>query len=142
MNHLSRGPLLAVAATVLLILSACRQPVESAVDVVVALQERGLHVEETRALHPRFRYAKIDEGLTLSGDQLQVDILRIEDEKTYELALQARGLMAAVGEAADTDVLEPPEFYSRKPYIIVIRQEPEDGQILAILQKILPGGVT
>ena len=142
MNYLPRGQLLGVAAIVLVTLSACQQPVESAVDVAVALQEQGVTVDETRALNSNFRYAKIDEGLSLSGDQLQLDILRIEDDKTYELALQARGLMAAVGEAADTEVLAPPEFYSRKPYIIVIRQEPKDGQIVAILEKILPGGVT
>ena len=142
MNFCTRGLALSTAAYCLLALSACQQPLESVVDVVVALEERGVNVENRRALNPNFRYAKIDEGLSLSGDQLQVDILRIEDEKTYELAQQARGLMAAVGEAADTDVLAPPEFYWRKPYIIVIRQEPEDGQIVAILEKILPGGVT
>ena len=142
MNLMMRSLLFSAAACFALTLAACEKPVESATDVVVALQDRGVQVEKTSALNPNFRYAKVDEGLTLSGDQLQVDILRIEDEKTYELAQQARGLMMAVGEAADTDVLNPPDFYWRKPYIVVSRQEPEAGQIVALLEKILPGGVT
>ncbi len=81
--------------------------------------------------------ARIDEGLGLSGQNLEVAILRITDERTYKMTANAAFLLAVVKDRAPNLPAPPPDLYLSKPFAIVIRLEPEAGQVRAALKKIL-----
>jgi len=86
--------------------------------------------------------AVVEEGLTLRGAGLDVDILRIEDNDTFDAAERARLRFSSFQGGL---VFEPrvfAEIYARRPYVIVIREEPERGLVAAILRAVLPPELT
>ena len=105
----------------------------TAEELAAALKEQGVayDVSETAAL-PRIR----TDGLRLKGEGLEVEIYRIEDEKEMKLAVAA-ATMAVLGQSqtAAGVSLRP---YVRKPFLVIVRREPQDGQVKAALAEVFP----
>lgn len=135
--------MLRFAATMIaaLLLSACAlQPrIETAVDLAAALKRHG--VAFTAAEPESFgdmRYAKIDEGLTLTGENLHINILRISDPRTYKITTSATFILGLVKNVAPDMPQQPPDVYLSEPFAVVIRAEPAEGAVRAALEKIIP----
>jgi len=114
-------------------------PIENADDLAAALKRRGVAYTETEPLDfSGMRFAKIEEGLRLKGEKLTVEILRIEDNRTFEMAVGAGFLMSLFGSSEETKSLDPPESVVRRPFVVVVRQEPNPGQVGAIVRELIP----
>jgi len=134
----------AVIAVAALILSACaiKPRIESAADLAAALQRNGIvHTAATPVDVSIVRFAKIDEGLTLTGENLNVTILRITDPRTYKVATSATFILGFVKSAAPEMPDQPPEVYLSNPFAVIIRAEPAEGAVRAALEKIIPEDV-
>ena len=104
-----------------------------------ALKAKGLDYRETTPVDlAQWQSAEVDEGLTLLGDSLRVDVLRIEDIDSFQAAQRASMRLTDFQGGVRLDIVEPIEIYARWPYVVVVRQEPDRGQVLAILQEVLP----
>jgi hypothetical protein len=82
---------------------------------------------------------KVDEAIALKGENLWVEILRIEDERTYKLFMGMGLFLFAVEKEVGKDLPDmPANMISKKPFVIVVRQEPEKGAIKEALNRIFP----
>jgi len=111
---------------------------QTADELASALERNGItyHVKKPISTS-NLRYATIDEAVALEGDNLKIEIFRIEDQRTYEMfAGSAIMLKAVEKEAGQTIPGLPPSTYSKKPFVIIIRQEPEQGHVRQALTKI------
>ena len=112
---------------------------ERADDLAQTLKDRGVIWEtSTRMSFQGMKHARIDEGIALDGDGLRVEILRITDHRTYKIMSSAAALMGLMGSVMEEKADQPPDLYRSEPFIIVIRKEPEPGQVVSILESILP----
>jgi hypothetical protein len=96
-----------------------------------ALRERGVAYElsETAAL-PRVE----GRGLRLRGEGLDVELHRIENTKHLELAVAAAKLASAGAQLEGQG--RSLSHYARGPFLVIIREEPSDGQVAAALTAI------
>ncbi len=114
-------------------------PPKTAQDLARSLDRRGIAFERTEPLDfATMRFAKIEEGLRLTGEDLRIEILRIEDPRTFEVASSAGFLLRLFDDPGAEGALGAPEIYAAKPFVVVIRQEPEPGKTRRALQAILP----
>lgn len=124
-----------------LVLSACAlQPrIETAADLAAALKRNGVAFTEAQPeSFGEMRYAKIDEGLTLTGENLHINILRISDPRAYKVTTSATFILGLVKNVAPEMQQQPPEIYLSEPFAVVIRAEPAEGHVRAALEKIIP----
>lgn len=139
-DHLWRRCGLATVVIVFVIIAGCGSGVtiDSADDIGDALEREGLIVESREPVpQPKSRHVRFDETIALNGPELRVEIIRINDERVYKIA-RSMGVIFALGEnAAGQRFPGRPDLYMSQPYMIVVRQEPESGQVQAALQKIL-----
>jgi hypothetical protein len=111
---------------------------QTAAELAAALQRQGISVaNQAPAALPKMRYGRIEEGVTLTGDNLSVDIIRIEDERTYKAFLGMGTLLAVAEQKTGERLPQRPEIYSQKPFVIVVRQEPTPGQVKRALDAVL-----
>ncbi len=112
---------------------------ETAEDLAQALKDRGVAWETSSDISlGSMEYAKIDEGIVLEGEGLSVEILRITDRRTYNIMSKAATFIGAMGDELDDSAVQPPDLYRSEPLVIVIRKEPQPGQVVSILEKLLP----
>jgi len=107
-------------------------------DIANALVNEGLNVESREQLpKPKSRHFRFDEAIALNGPELRIEITRIDDEKVYKIARSAVALIALAENDAEQRFPGRPDVYLSQPYMIVVRQEPQAGQVQAALSKIL-----
>lgn len=83
------------------------------------------------------KHGRIDEGITVKSDRLSVDIVRIEDERTYKAFLGMGALLGVAEAKAGQRLPKRPDLYSRRPFVIIVREEPAPGQVKQILEAVL-----
>ena len=125
---------------VLVITAGCAKDngAQTADELASALERNGVtyHVKKPISTS-NLRYATIDEAVALEGDNLRIEIFRIEDQRTYEMFAGSAIMLKAVEREADQAIPGlPPSTFSRKPFVIIIRQEPEQGQVRQALTRI------
>lgn len=104
-----------------------------------AMQSRGLQFEERGPVPmPQGRHFRFDEGVRVSAADLWVEIIRIDDPKVFDIARSASALLVLTEADAGRALPGKPEIYPRQPFVVVVRQEPEPGQVLRILNTVLP----
>lgn len=130
--------ILLLAASLLSTDCSGRPRLTTASDVAAALQTEGLpFTSQAAASLPKMRYGRIDEGLTLRGENLSVDIIRIEDERTYK-AFLGMGALLGAAEAKTGDRLPGrPDLFTYRPFVIVVRSEPKPGMVRSALKAVL-----
>jgi len=112
--------------------------INSAEDIGDALEREGLVVESREAVpQPKSRHVRFDEAIALNGPELRVEIIRINDERVYKVARSMGPIFALAENSAGQRFPGRPDLYMSQPYMIVVRQEPEAGQVQAALQKVL-----
>ena len=108
-------------------------------DLATALKQNGIvyRTRETVNLS-RFKYAKIDEAVALKGDELWIEIFHITHEKTYKSFVGSSVLLVAAEVKTQRELPGKPVVYFKKPFIIIVRQEPQKGGVKKALKKIFP----
>lgn len=124
----------------IVLLTGCGGPrLETVDDVVAALEKEGIQYTATSPANTsKLRRVKIDEAIVVTGDTLNVEILRIEREKHFKIFAGMGVLLAAVEVQAGKTFADKPGLYARRPFIVIIRQEPREGQVRAALKRIFP----
>lgn len=126
-------------------LTGCSSPtaIDSVDDLASALKAEGLDYDAAQSMDMTgMSHAKIEQAVALTGDGLRIEILHIMDTKTYDMAIQAQDLFALGSAFQDVTVIGKATIYARRPYVVVIRNEPTEGQVVAALQKVLPEDLT
>jgi hypothetical protein len=114
------------------------EKIETATDLAAALQRGGLdYATREPAKLPKMQYGRIDEGITLAGDGLSVDIVRIEDERTYKAFLGAGAILGVAEAKTGQRLPERPDLYSKGPFVIIVREEPSPGEVKQVLDAVL-----
>lgn len=112
---------------------------ETVDDVVAALEKEGVQYTATSPANTsKLRRVKIDEAIVVTSDTLNVEILRIEREKHFKIFAGMGILLAAAEVQARKAFAGKPDLFARRPFIIIIRQEPRKGQVRAALERIFP----
>ncbi len=115
-------------------------PITTAQDLAAALQRQGIQYQnlETSDMPANMRHAQIDEALVMTGDALRVDILRIEDERTFNMMRASVVLLGAAEAKVGKPLPGRPDVFEKAPFVVVVRQEPQAGAVRAALDKIWP----
>lgn len=135
---------IALVATLALFLVGCNMtpPIKTAADLAAALKRNGVaYTTATPEAVGEIPVAKIDEGLTLTGENLNVIILRITDARTYKVATSATFLLGFVKAATPETPQQPPDIYLSEPFVVLIRLEPAQGMVRTALEKTVPEDV-
>jgi len=125
---------------VCIVMTACAMPrPTTAQGVADGLEANGISYDSIQqAKKPEGRHFRFDEGIVLVADDLWVEIIRIEDERTFGIAEDASGLFKITEAVVGRELPGKPELYTRQPFLIIVRQEPEQGQVLEALNEVLP----
>jgi len=128
------------SAILVLLFGGCTRAerIETAGDLAKALQREGLaYATQEPASLPDMKYGRIDEGVTLAASGLSVDIIRIEDKRTYKAFLGMGALLVAAERKTGERLPGRPDIYSRRPFIVVVREEPNPGDVKRALNAVL-----
>ena len=122
MNNQAKN-LIGLVLFVMVLGAGCGRGVDTANGLATALKRNGI---EYQVIEPvdfdDFSHAKIDEAIALKGDNLWVEILRIEDEKTYKLFVVSWLLLGAAETKVQQRLPGRPDIYSKRPFVIIIRK--------------------
>jgi hypothetical protein len=130
-----------VALLGLVLISACTaaSPIETVEDLIKALENKGISFETADRIDlSGMAFAQIDEGVRLTGNELRVEILRVEDDRTFQIVSSMGSLLKILNEKLGDAPIEPPDVITRHPFVVVVRAEPEPGRIRGILDRVLP----
>jgi len=112
---------------------------ETASDVAAALKKEGIDYTTISPTDTsKLKGVTIDEALVMTNDSLNVEILRIEREKHFKIFAGLGIFLAAAEVQARQPLPGTPDLFTRRPFIVIIRQEPKKGQVRAALKKIFP----
>lgn len=128
-----------IALIFLLNINCQKNVIDTAVKLAEALKKQGIDYQTIEEVEIKLKYAKIDEEIALRGDDLWLQMFRIEDEKSYKTsvtALMFRLAMEKEIENEQTDKVK--DIFIKKPFIVMIMQEPEDGIVRQALNKVFP----
>ena len=121
---------------------AIQPKIETADDLADALKRKGVVFVSNESIEvPNLPFGRIDEGLSLTGENLQVEILRITDDRTYSVATGAASILLLVKAKAPEMPAQAPDVYLSKPFAVIIRAEPTEGAVRTALEKIIPEDV-
>ncbi|NOX96610.1 MAG: hypothetical protein GXO98_00805 [Nitrospirae bacterium] len=117
-----------------------KENIDTAKKLATALKREGVNYEKIERVDTqKMKYAKMDEAIALKGNNLWVVIFRIEDKKTYEISERAVALLGRVKGSTKKRIPNlPNNIYYKKPFIILVREEPEQGEIRQALGRIFP----
>ncbi len=128
-----------VAGAVLLVWSCGGGRVDTAVKLAQALKQEGIRfdgiydVERERNKMSRL----VDEAVSLEAESVWVEIFRIENEKYFNMAAMAVGLRRGVEKSMSEEVEDKlVDSYVRRPFVVMVMQEPEPGAVRAALERI------
>ena len=132
-------PLVIINIFAIVSLASCGSSVETANELAEALEKEGIEYDSIEKVGTfRSKYAKIEEAIALKGDNLNVEIYRIEDRRTYKAFCGSVLLLAVAEKKTGQRLPGRPSLYPKKPFVIVVRQEPEAGVVKRALENILP----
>ncbi|MFP4501058.1 MAG: hypothetical protein ACLFTT_08670 [Candidatus Hydrogenedentota bacterium] len=106
------------------------------------------NAEQAPAELPSMRRAQIDASTALADDGLRIEILKITDERTWKAFLGASMIMTGTQSRmfdvmqhdepdGASDTLKQPKVYPAPPYVVVVREEPEDGMVERAFERII-----
>lgn len=116
---------------------------ETADDLAAALDRKGIDYDTSEPVDVSgFRFARIDEGVVLRGTDRRIDILRVEDERTFKIAKTANALLNFAEDKVGQEIPGKPVIFSRHPFIVIIRGEDETGPTARALESLLGAETT
>jgi len=130
-----------IALLGLVSLTACAMPprIKTLDDLTNALKNNGIQYDsETSLDFSGMAFAHVDEGVRITGNGLHVELLRVEDDRTFQIVTGASAFLEKISQSVEDLPLDPPEVIARDPFVVVIRMEPEPGQLRRVLDRLLP----
>ena len=127
-------------ACIVLIVNCGKKGIDTAEKLANALKNQGVNYQVIEKVRHKMEFAKIDEAIALKGDSLWIEIFRIENPKSYNLGVQAVQMRLIVENKMKVEPEDKIEdAFFKRPFIIVIKQEPEKGFTKQVLMnKIFP----
>ncbi len=126
-----------VFTTYILLFSCSKSSkIDTAEKLANALKKQGVIFQSIEEGDTKLR--KVDEITVLTGDSLRVEILRIEDETAYKTAVFAVRLRLKFDKEKEGDENKLQDIFYKKPFLVMIYQEPETGIVNRALNKIFP----
>ena len=137
MNHRTTHIFFLVLGVALTV--GCGKTVDTVDDLATALRQNGIIYRSRETVDlSQLKYAKIDEAIALKGDKLWIEIFHIPHEKTYKLFASSSVLLRAVEVKTQRKLPGKPDVYFKKPFIIIVREEPQKGNVKKALKRIFP----
>ena len=103
------------------------------------LKKSGVAWDSTApAPQPKGGRVRFDEAVILKGVDLWVELIRIDDKRIYDLAESASQLLTISEAVAGQPFPGKPKVYTRQPFLVIVRQEPAEGSVLAALNEVMP----
>ncbi|GMW00772.1 MAG: hypothetical protein AMXMBFR84_19090 [Candidatus Hydrogenedentota bacterium] len=130
-----------IAVLVVLLAGCGTQPdeIRGAEALVTALMDSGIPVtSRSAAPMPTGDHFRFDEGIRIEGPGLLADVLRIEDNRVFDIAKSAGRLLVATEAVVGQPIPESPDVYARHPFVVVIRQQPGDNALREALATLIP----
>ena len=113
--------------------------ITTADELVAELRSADVPIEtQEPAPMPSGSQFRFDEGVRVKGQGLFVDILRIEDRRVFDIAKSAGRLLVVAEAVAGQPIPDNPSVFARHPFVVIIREQPEDLALEHTLAKILP----
>jgi hypothetical protein len=103
-----------------------------------ALKREGVDFWTSEAVSTRFKFARIDESIVLTGEGLRLEICRIESERSFKTAAAAFVLRWAFDRPDKNQGDAPGDVFVRRPFLVAITDEPAEGMVKTVLNRILP----
>ncbi len=111
----------------------------TAQELAHALKQKGVQFQKIEPLDTsKLKSARPEEAIALKGDELWIEIFRIEDKRTFKLFAATGMMLAGVEANAKKPIPGKPDAFIRRPFVILVRQEPEKGAVKHALMKIFP----
>jgi hypothetical protein len=122
-----------------LILNCGDKTINSVDKLVKALKKNGIQYLSIEAITTdELKLTRFDEAYALHGENLWLEIYRIENEMIYKTSIAAVMLRMKFDKSEDNLSNKPHDIFVRKPFLVMIIQEPENGKTKQALQKIFP----
>jgi hypothetical protein len=132
--------LVTIAGLMSVFLSGCSKDIDSVDKLLEQLKKQGIVYTSTERISLRgFKHARVEEAVSLQGEELDVEIYRIEDRRTYKAFGGMVLLLAAAEHKTGEPLPERPQLYSKRPFVIVVRREPETGCVKEALVNVFGG---
>lgn len=121
------------------LLAGCGGSIETSADVANALKKHGIPVEQVTGFKPPKISRIVDDAVTVEGEGLSLEIIRIENEKFFKTAALALSMRRGMEERVEGDPEEElSDSFVRQPFIVMVMKEPEPGAVRAALEKVFP----
>ena len=138
-----RTILIALGAIAAAVLAGCAQKarLKTVDEFVAALARAGVTYEARTPVDlSKMRRARVSEAVKLTGPGLDVEVWRVDDQRTFK-AMIGSGMLLAAAEAKSGQALPgKPDLYAKHPFAVVIRRQPEGAPVTKALERIMPGG--
>ena len=134
------GRVVLYLALIVLFISGCSGKINTAERLAEALKKQNVDYNTIESINTGImEYGKINEGIVLKGPGLSIKIFRIEDKKAYTSFVTAGFLtILANKKIKKLKSTEKIQIYCKKPFAVIVEQEPVKGQTKQSLGKIFP----
>lgn len=124
-----------------LALAACEAfapPPENAEELALKLRKAGIRFDTAELMSFKgMKHARITEGIVLKGEHVHIEIIRMEHAQTYDIMSKVGPLLAVAEAAAGKEFPGKPEMFASRPFVVVVREEEQPGEVFAILRDVL-----
>jgi len=125
------------------VLAGCAQQAQPKTvnEFIAALAQAGVTYESTAAVDlSKLRHAKVSEAVKLTGPDLNVEIWRIDDQRTFKALVGSGVLLTAAQLKVGQALPGKPDLYAKQPFAVIVRQQPEGAPVTKALERLMPGG--
>ena len=139
-SHWGNCPVALMLLLVAILTGGCGSTeIQTASDIVAALEKEGIKYTTVEPADiSQLKKVTIDEAVVMTHDSLHVEILRIERDKHFKIFAGMRVFLAVAEAQSGKTFAGRPDIFTSQPFIIIVRHEPEKGQVRAALKKIFP----
>jgi hypothetical protein len=127
--------------SILILAAACSSAprITTAGELIAKLQDAGIQIDtQSPAPKPSGDYFRFDEGIRVTGPDLLLDVLRIEDRRVFDIAKSAGKLLVVTDAVAGRHIPDNPSIFARHPFVVAVRLQPGGTHVEQILAKLLP----
>lgn len=120
------------------IIFSCRgDNIENIEELSLKLESQGFNLvsEDTLDL-TSLTHARIEEAVLIQGENLEIEIYRIEDQRTFKLFIGSGILISRIEDELGDSSEILAEMWFKKPFIVIIREEPLPGSVVEALDEL------
>jgi hypothetical protein len=135
-SHFVKSLFIVFIVGVTSIFNCGKKEIDTAQKLADALKKEGVKYQSFEQVETKLR--KVNEVIALTGDSLRIEILRIEDEMAYKTAVVAALFRLKFDKDKEDAENKLQDVFYKKPFLVMIKQEPAKGEIKQALNKIFP----